>query len=202
MGDKKNPGADNRKEMGHSPIKDTRVCIGRPRGESPKRSPGEMAVYDFLDGLGIPYTRLDHEAIFTMEGCREAGELLGISLCKNLFLCNAQRTRFYLLLMPGKKRFVTREFCAQIHSPRLSFGSPELLERTLDLTPGSVSILGLMNDSEKQVQLAIDREVYEEPYFGCHPCINTSSLKMESREIWDKFLPAVGHDPIFVDLKG
>ena len=180
---------------------------GRP-GNTEGRPDKEIRVYDFLDSLGIAYKRVDHEAAMTMEACEEIDRTLsegvekGVAICKNLFLTNSQKTKFYLLLMPGKKRFVTREFCAQIHSPRLSFGSPELLERTLDLTPGSVSILGLMNDSEKQVQLAIDREVYEEPYFGCHPCINTSSLKMESREIWDKFLPAVGHDPIFVDLKG
>ena len=174
---------------------------GRP-ADCAGRDAVETACYDFLDSLGVPYQRVDHSETPSIEACGEVEKLLGIEICKNLFLCNRQQTAFYLLLMPGKKRFVTREFCAQIHSPRLSFGSPELLERTLDLTPGSVSILGLMNDSEKQVQLAIDREVYEEPYFGCHPCINTSSLKMESREIWDKFLPAVGHDPIFVDLKG
>ena len=180
---------------------DRHIYEGRPADTS-GRLEKEIRTYDLLDELGIRYQRVDHEAAMTVDDCRGVDELLGIDICKNLFLTNSQKTKFYLLLMPGKKRFVTREFCAQIHSPRLSFGSPELLERTLDLTPGSVSILGLMNDSEKQVQLAIDREVYEEPYFGCHPCINTSSLKMESREIWDKFLPAVGHEPIFVDLKG
>ena len=202
MGDKKNPGADNRKEMGHSPIKDTRVCIGRPRGESPKRSPGEMAVYDFLDGLGIPYTRLDHEAIFTMEGCREAGELLGISLCKNLFLCNAQRTRFYLLLMPGEKRFVTRDFCRQIESPRLSFAPGEYMEKFLGLTPGSVSVMGLMNDRENHVELVIDEDVLREEYLGCHPCVNTSSIRLSMRDMLEKFLPAAGHDFRVVRLKG
>ena len=180
---------------------DAHVYEGRPADTS-GRPEKEIRVYDLLDSLGIRYERVDHEAAMTVEDCEGVDKLLGINICKNLFLTNSQKTKFYLLLMPGNKRFVTREFCGQIHSPRLSFGSPELLEDLLDLTPGSVSILGLMNDPESRVQLAVDREVYEEPYFGCHPCINTSSLKMSSREIWDKFLPAVGHEPVFVDLKG
>lgn len=180
---------------------DAHVYEGRPADTS-GRPEKEIRVYDLLDSLGIRYERVDHEAAMTVEDCEGVDKLLGINICKNLFLTNSQKTKFYLLLMPGNKRFVTREFCGQIHSPRLSFGSPELLEDLLDLTPGSVSILGLMNDPENRVQLAVDREVYEEPYFGCHPCINTSSLKMSSREIWDKFLPAVGHEPVFVDLKG
>lgn len=180
---------------------DAHVYEGRPADTS-GRPEKEIRVYDLLDSLGIRYERVDHEMAMTVEDCEGVDKLLGINICKNLFLTNSQKTKFYLLLMPGNKRFVTREFCGQIHSPRLSFGSPELLEDLLDLTPGSVSILGLMNDPESRVQLAVDREVYEEPYFGCHPCINTSSLKMSSREIWDKFLPAVGHEPVFVDLKG
>lgn len=191
----------NDREDGHMIKLDAHVYEGRPADTS-GRPEKEIRVYDLLDSLGIRYERVDHEAAMTVEDCEGVDKLLGINICKNLFLTNSQKTKFYLLLMPGNKRFVTREFCGQIHSPRLSFGSPELLENLLNLTPGSVSILGLMNDPENRVQLAVDREVYEEPYFGCHPCINTSSLKMSSREIWDKFLPAVGHEPVFVDLKG
>lgn len=180
---------------------DRTIYEGRPADIS-GRLPREIHTYDLLDRLGIAYERVDHEAAMTVEDCHGVDELLGIEICKNLFLTNSQKTRFYLLLMPGQKRFVTREFCRQIQSPRLSFGSAELMEELLELTPGSVSIMGLMNDKENRVQLAIDREVYEAEFFGCHPCINTTSLRLRARDVWDKFLPAVGHEPIFVDLEG
>lgn len=180
---------------------DKHVYKGRPEDTS-ARSLKEMRVYDLLDRLGIAYERVDHEAAMTVDDCHGVDELLHIEICKNLFLTNSQRTKFYLLLMPGKKKFVTKEFCRQIQSPRLSFGSAELMEELLDLTPGSVSIMGLMNDTEHKVKLFIDREVYEKKEFGCHPCINTSSLKLNSEDVWNKFLPAVGHEPVIVDLQG
>lgn len=180
---------------------DRTIYRGRPKDIS-GRFLREIQTYDLLDRLGIEYERVDHEAAMTVEDCAGVDELLGIEICKNLFLTNSQKTNFYLLLMPGKKRFVTKEFCAQIQSPRLSFGSAELMEDLLGLTPGSVSIMGLMNDEEHRVRLAIDREVYKAEYFGCHPCINTSSLKLRAKDVWEKFLPAVGHEPVFVNLKG
>lgn len=180
---------------------DQTVYKGRPKDTS-GRLEKEIRTYDFLDRLGIAYERVDHEAAMSVEDCEGVDELLGIEICKNLFLTNSQKTKFYLLLMPGQKRFVTKDFCKQIQSSRLSFGSPKLMEELLDLTPGSVSLMGLINDREHRVQLVIDKEVYEEEFFGCHPCINTSSLKIRSRDMWEKFLPAAGHEPIFVDLQG
>lgn len=167
------------------------VKKGRPPGEH--RSEKEMAVYDLLDSLSIDYERIDHEALYTIEACHGVDEALGIRICKNLFLCNSGKTRFYLLLMPGDKKFVTKEVSGQIGSTRLSFGKEEDLEQYLQLTPGSVSVMGLMHDTENKVELLIDREVLREEYFGCHPCINTSSLKMKTADIVEKFLPAVHH---------
>ena len=174
---------------------------GRPENTD-KRLDKEIRVYDFLDKLGIDYQRVDHEAAMTMEACEEIDRTLGddTTICKNLFLCNRQETNFYLLLMPGDKPFKTKDLSAQIHSARLSFAKPEYMEKYLDITPGSVSVLGLMNDHEKKVQLLIDEDVLKDPYFGCHPCINTSSLKMKTNDILEKFLPAVHHEPIFVKL--
>lgn len=162
----------------------------------------EIRVYDFLDKLGIQYQRIDHEAAMTMEACEEIDRALGdnTTICKNLFLCNRQETVFYLLLMPGDKPFKTRDLSAQIHSSRLSFAKPEYMEKYLDITPGSVSVLGLMNDSEKKVQLLIDEDVMKEPYFGCHPCINTSSLKFTTEDLMQKIIPALEHEPVTVTL--
>ena len=174
---------------------------GRPENTD-GRLDKEIRVYDFLDKLGIQYQRIDHEAAMTMEACEEIDRALGdnTTICKNLFLCNRQETDFYLLLMPGDKPFKTKDLSAQIHSARLSFAKPEYMEKYLDITPGSISVLGLMNDSEKKVQLLIDEDVMKEPYFGCHPCINTSSLKFTTEDLMQKIIPALEHEPVTVTL--
>lgn len=174
---------------------------GRPENTD-NRLDKEIRVYDFLDKHGIQYQRIDHEAAMTMEACEEIDRSLGdnTTICKNLFLCNRQETDFYLLLMPGDKPFKTKDLSAQIHSARLSFAKPEYMEKYLDITPGSVSVLGLMNDSEKKVQLLIDEDVMKEPYFGCHPCINTSSLKFTTEDLMQKIIPALEHEPVTVTL--
>lgn len=172
-------------------IHDTTLYKGAPSPEG--RLLKEMAVYEVLDKLDISYERLDHEAMMTIEACQDADRLLGISICKNLFLCNSQKTKFYLLLMPGEKRFDTKTFCKQIGSPRLSFAPAEYMEELLNITPGSVSVMGLMNDKENRVSLYIDEDVLGEEYFGCHPCINTSSLKLKTADIIEKFLPYTEH---------
>ena len=174
---------------------------GRPENTD-NRLDKEIRVYDFLDKLGIQYQRIDHEAAMTMEACEEIDRALGdnTTICKNLFLCNRQETDFYLLLMPGDKPFKTKDLSAQIHSARLSFAKPEYMEKYLHITPGSVSVLGLMNDSEKKVQLLIDEDVMKEPYFGCHPCINTSSLKFTTEDLMQKIIPALEHEPVTVTL--
>lgn len=174
---------------------------GRPENTD-NRLDKEIRVYDFLDKLGVQYQRIDHEAAMTMEACEEIDRALGdnTTICKNLFLCNRQETDFYLLLMPGDKPFKTKDLSAQIHSARLSFAKSEYMEKYLDITPGSVSVLGLMNDSEKKVQLLIDEDVMKEPYFGCHPCINTSSLKFTTEDLMQKIIPALEHEPVTVTL--
>ena len=175
------------------------VHHGRPTNEE-GRLKKEIAVYDLLDRLEVEYTRIDHEAIFTIEGCRSIDSVLGIHLCKNIFLCNTQKTKFYLLMMPGEKRFVTKDFCHQIESPRLSFAPQEYMEEYLDITPGSVSVMGLMNDHEHHVQLVIDKDVLEEEFLGFHPCINTTSMRITMKDLVEKFLQAVEHDYLTVDL--
>ena len=144
--------------------------------------------------------RVDHAPAMTMEDCKEVDEILESMVCKNLFLCNRQETAFYLLMIPDTKVFHTKDLSAQIGSARLSFAKPEYMEKFLDITPGSVSVLGLMNDTEHQVKLLIDEEVLDSEYFGCHPCINTSSLRMRTADLIEKVLPAMGHDFVKVKL--
>lgn len=160
----------------------------------------EMAVYELLDNLEIPYLRVDHEEAATVDDCHDVDEALGIHICKNLFLCNRQKTDFYLLMMPGLKKFKTKELSAQLGTARLSFAEAEYMEAFLNITPGSVSVMGLMNDKEHRVRLLIDQELLQDEFVGCHPCVNTASLKIRMQDILEKFLPHVGHDYTAVEL--
>ena len=161
----------------------------------------EIRCYDLLDQLGMNYQRIDHEAAMTMEACAAMDETLGATICKNLLLCNRQCTDFYLLLMPGDKPFKTKELSKQIGSSRLSFAAGEYMEQFLDITPGSLSILGLMNDKENHVQLLIDEDVLKGEFIGCHPCINTSSLRLKTEDVLQKLIPAMGHPPRIITLE-
>ncbi|MCF0185310.1 MAG: prolyl-tRNA synthetase associated domain-containing protein [Bacteroidaceae bacterium] len=190
---------------------------GRPTDPT-GRAERELRVYDLLDSLGVEYDRLDHEPAMTMEVCEAINAAFGrmtlaefqaetgeehtkhAIICKNLFLCNRQKTRFYLLMIPGDKKFLTKDLSAQINSARLSFAGEEEMQNYLDIMPGSVSVLGLMNDKTNAVQLLIDKDVLQSDRVGCHPCMNTSSLRMQTKDLLEKVIPAMHHDPIIVEL--
>lgn len=175
---------------------------GRPESEK-GRLEKEIRTYDLLDSLGITYERVDHEEANTMEACAAVDEVLAPAvICKNLFLCNTQKTKFYLLMIKNDKKFKTKEISKQINSSRLSFAPPEFMEQFLDITPGSASVMGLMNDKENNVQLLVDEDVLNAEYFGCHPCINTSSMRLKTSDVFGTFLEAVQHDYLTVTLIG
>ena len=193
------------------------IYKGRPSSNE-GRQERELRVYDLLDSLGVEYERLDHEPAMTMEICEAINAAFGritlsefkaesgdqkashAIICKNLFLCNRQKTNFYLLLMPGDKKFLTKDLSAQINSARLSFADENDMLKYLDIMPGSVSILGLMNDHDKVVKLLIDSDVLKVEYIGCHPCMNTSSIRMKTCDLLEKVIPALGHTPQIVTL--
>lgn len=166
------------------------------------RTEMEQRSFALLEELQIPYTYVDHEPALTMEDCVEIDMVLGVKMCKNLVLCNRQKTDYYLLLMPGDKVFKTKELSAQINSARLSFASGEAMEELLGVLPGSASVLGLIKDTEGKVQLLIDKDLFQEEYFGCHPCKNTSSIRFTTIDLLDKILPHLRHEYIAVELKG
>ena len=173
------------------------LFTGRP---ADTRTPREERCYDLLDSLGVEYYRVDHEHADTIQDCELVENLLGAKICKNLFLTNRQQTDFYLLIMPGEKPFKTKLLSKQINTARLSFGTPEQMERYLDSLPGSASVLGLMNDPDNKVRLLVDRDLLNEETFGCHPCQNTSSLRFRTAELFERILPAMHHEPTFVEL--
>ena len=172
---------------------------GRP-ADFAERAPKEQRAYDLLDRLGIEYLRVDHEPAMTMEACAAVDEAMGTAMCKNLLLCNRQCTDFYLLLMPGGKPFKTSVLSKQIGSSRLSFADGAYMEEYLDITPGSLSVLGLMNDKNMRVRLLIDEDVLTGESIGVHPCINTSSLRISTADLMEKLIPDMGHTPTMVTL--
>ena len=177
------------------------VLQGRPTDET-GRLEKEIAVYDLLDKLGIQFWRTDHGWMKadTMEDCHVIDACLNATVCKNLFLCNRQKTAFYLLTMPGGKPFQTKVLSAQLGTTRLSFAPPELMESMLRCTPGSASVLGLAYDTERRVRLVMDRAVHDAAWFGCHPCKNDASLRLRTEDLLHVFLPHTGHDVTVVDL--
>jgi len=178
------------------------MWISKPYTTAPtdSRCPAESASFALLDTLNIPYTRVEHDIANTMEDCAVISDALGIRICKNLVLCNRQKTSFYLLTMPEDKPFVTKNLSHQIGSSRLSFAPAEEMERLLGCTPGSASVLGLMNDKNHEVKLLMDRETYEAEWFGCHPCKNDGSLRIKTADLLNIFLPYTGHSVTVVEL--
>ena len=174
---------------------------GRP-ADAAGRMEKEIRTYNFLDELGVDYQRVDHEAAFTMNDCRDIDALLETEMCKNLFLCNRQKTDFYLLLISGEKTFKTKELSQQIGSARLSFAGAEYMEKYLDITPGSVSIMGLMNDKDNAVRLLVDEDLLKEEWIGCHPCVNTSSIRVKTKDMFDTVMKAMHHEMTVVKLTG
>lgn len=170
---------------------------GRPQD---KRIDKEERVYDLLDQLNIDYQLIDHEEANTMEVCLEIEKTLKSTICKNLFLVNSNKSQYYLLMLKGNKKFKTKVISKQINSSRLSFGSDEKMLEYLDITPGSVSLLGLMNDYDFKVQLLMDKDLLQDEYLGCHPCINTSSLRIKMKDVFEKIIPSLHHEPIFVEV--
>ncbi len=180
-------------------VSEMRIYNDRPDSQ---RSEIEMSTYAYLNELGIEYTRVDHDAAATIADCELVDGELGTKMCKNLFLCNSQKTVFYLLLMPGDKHFKTKEVSHALGIARLSFAPEEYLFSLMGIRPGAVTVLGLMNDGDRKVNLLIDKDIMEEEYLGCHPCVNTSSLKIKMSDILEKFLPSTGHNPTVIELKG
>ena len=164
------------------------------------RTEVEQRTYALLERLQIPFDRVDHDTASTMDDCAVVSKVLGVPICKNLLLTPRNRSAFYLLCMPADKPFITRDFSRQIGSSRLSFATAEDLEELLGVQVGSASVLALMNDPENRVRLLMDEQVRSRAYFGCHPCENTSSLRLRMSDLVDVILPALHHTPTYVTL--
>ena len=165
-----------------------------------ERNVNEQSVYRFLRENEIPFLRIDHQAMVDMESYMKIEKEYSICIPKNLFLCNRQQTKFYLLLMRGDKKFLTKDISKQINSARLSFGNEEKLNEMLHCFHGSTSPFGLIFDKDNQVSVLIDNDLLSHEKLGFHPCMNTSTLIIDKGDLIGGFLKRVNHEPIFVNL--
>ena len=161
-----------------------------------------QSICRLLETLRIPYRMVEHPAAGAMEDLVAVEERLGVRICKNLFLCNRQKTVFYLLLIPADKRFKTSVVSKLIGSSRLSFGEEDKLYELLGVRPGSITPLGLVFDEAHQVNLLIDREVLALEEIGMHPLVNTASIAMKTEDMMKVYFPFTGHEPQILDIPG
>ncbi len=162
-------------------------------------TPEETAVEEKLKALGISYRRHDHEPIMTVEEGTRIASQLGSHCMKNLFLCAKKKTH-YLLLMPAQKSFSSKDMAKQLACGHLSFGSPEKMQELLHTYPGAVTCLGLMFDEAHQVKVLADWDLLDFDYVDCHPCSNAASLRVAVKDLFEKWLPATGHDVEWVTV--
>lgn len=161
---------------------------------------GPEAVYAMLDRFGIEYQRYDHEPVFT---CDEADRAmpagLGSAHTKNLFLRDHKGRRHWLLVTLCEKQVDLRAFGERVAGERVSFASAERLGKYLGVTPGSVTILGLMNDRERAVELLVDADVWAFDRWQAHPLVNTATLVIPRAGV-ERFLEETGHRPRVVEV--
>jgi len=160
----------------------------------------KQKVYDQLDAWKIPYRKIDHGPVFTLEECAGISEKLGAMVCKNYFLTTKSKKVYAVCIVRPNARFRTADISRQAGTPRLTFADEESMAVMLRTYPGAVSPMGLIFPEAKEVRLLVDSVLREEPELAFHPCDNTSSLAMSSEDFFGRFLPATGHVPEFVNV--
>lgn len=153
----------------------------------------KQKTYDTLNSLGIVYEKYEHKPMNTIADAADLDEKIGIPICKNLFLSTRHQTEFYLLFMEGAKKFHTGKVSKQVGVPRMTFADDEHMWEYLKIKPGSVSPLGLLYDTEKKVSLLVDEDVLNMEKVSLHPCDNTATIVIKTKDLLEKILPACGH---------
>lgn len=160
----------------------------------------KQQVYDFLDAHGIRCDREAHAPAFHMDDCVEISDRMNAAHCKNYFLTTKSRKVYCLCLVRPEARLKTSDVSRQAGTPRLSFADEEAMMELLHVHPGSVSPMGLIFDSDNRVRLLVDSALKDAERLAFHPCDNTETLAMSAEDFFGVFLPAVGHEPTFVEI--
>ena len=158
-----------------------------------------MQIYQFLKTHGIDYERHDHPPVFTCEDVNRLIPDLPGQKTKNLFICDGKGRQHFLVTVPDEKSVDLKSLAEALEVKKLRFASADRLSRHLDLEPGSVTLLGVMNDTVKAVQVVVDKALWDATALQCHPLVNTATLVISLNDI-RKFLAATGHSPTVMDV--
>ena len=156
-------------------------------------------IYEFLDSINVSYERFDHPAVYTVSEAKKLSPEMDGASTKNLFLRDKKGIRHFLVVVPQDKQVDLKELSSILEASRLSFASPDRLKKYLGIEPGSVSILALLNDPEKTVEVFVDNELWNAEIILCHPLVNTSTLAI-TRDGIKQFLEKTGHNLMLVEI--
>ncbi len=162
-------------------------------------SPNPDSIYELFAANGITYRRYDHEPVYTCDEADRAVPATGAAHTKNLFLRDKKGQRHWLLVTLCEKSIDLKQVAERIGGDKLSLGSSDRLARYLGVTPGSVTVLSLINDPRRDVTLVIDQDVWDASAVQAHPLVNTATLVISQADL-RRFLAMTGHEPQIVRL--
>ncbi len=163
-------------------------------------TPLQKEVYAALSKLNIPFERIDTDEAITMEDCKTIDKKLNMHTVKTLFLCNRQKTSFYLFITRGDKSFSSKNFSAALNISRVSFAPPEVMLEMLGTKVGAATIFGVLQDADNEIQVVIDKDVTESEYYGCSDGTTTCYMKLRTDDVFGKFLSFTGHRAIITEV--
>ena len=158
----------------------------------------QQKVYESFASLNIPFERVDTDPGLTMEDCQHIDARIGIQIVKTLFLCNRQQTNFYLYVTTDDKPFVTRDFCASLGIPRVSFAPADKLWELTGVKVGATTILSAILPQCVDVRLVMDDRACSSEWFACTDGTPTCFVKIRTEDLLQKFIPASGHTITFI----
>jgi Ala-tRNA(Pro) deacylase len=150
-------------------------------------------IYRFLDDHEIAYQRTDHPAVYTVEEADRLVPPLPGRKTKNLFIRDAKGRRHFLVVVPAETQVDLKGLKAVLGTTKLGFASADRLMRYLGVEPGAVTLLGLVNDADRAVEVVVDRRLWEAGAIQSHPLVNTATLVLPGESV-RRFLNATGHD--------
>lgn len=176
------------------------IHVSEPMTDLPQKykTPLQKMTYKFLSENEIEFSRVENDEAVTMEDCIEIDKALEMKTVKTLFLCNRQKTNFYLFVTAGDKTFVTKDFSAALGISRVSFASAEMLDEIIGTKVGATTIFGVLREEAKNVQVVLDRAVVEDEFYGCSDGTTTGYMKLKTKDILEKLLPYSKHDYVVI----
>lgn len=171
------------------------IHVSKPTSELPSeyKTPLQEMTYKFLSENNIEFSRVDNDEAVTMEDCIEIDKALDMKTVKTLFLCNRQKTQFYLFVTEGDKPFVTKDFSSALGISRVSFASAEMLDEIIGTKVGATTIFGVLREQAQEVRVVFDKAVCESEWFGCSDGTTSCYMKLKTDDILNKLLPSSGH---------